>query len=425
VFHLVTVGTWLFLALARLGGAKSPTVLQSVGFWAFAIFFVCVARVSARAVCRRQIAYLQNTVVLGAGEVGQMVARKLRKHPEYGINLVGFVDAEPTPMAPDLEGLSILGLPEDLPSIVRIFDIERVVIAFSQEEHEDTLALVRKLTDYEVQVDIVPRLFEVVGPNVDIHTVEGLPLVGLPPLRLSRSSLMLKRSIDIFASVVGLLLLTPLIAAIALAIKIDSPGPIFYRGERVGRNSRRFRLFKFRTMKLEYCRGDRYGGQSAEKEFERMLGDPLLREEFETTHKVGADPRVTRLGAFLRRSSLDELPQLLNVLTGDLSLVGPRPITSDEYDLLVGKRDSGGIAARLFARENEAVPAAYPLSGYWELEDLRPGITGYWQVTGRSAIGYDERVRLDLAYVKSWSLKLDSAILAKTLRTLISSRGAY
>jgi lipopolysaccharide/colanic/teichoic acid biosynthesis glycosyltransferase len=295
---------------------------------------------------------------------------------------------------------------------VRLFDIERVVIAFSRESHQDTLALIRTLTDLEVQVDIVPRLFEIVGPSVDVHTVEGLPLIGLPPLRLSRSSLMLKRSMDVAGAALGLILLAPVIAAVAIAVKFDSRGPVFYRGERIGRNRQRFTLLKFRTMVTD-----------ADSQLDALMEDPEVRAEFERSHKLPEDPRITRVGAFLRRTSLDEVPQLFNVLKGDIALVGPRPITTREYDLI---HDAAAEDLSFLRTDpDEATPSGYQVAGYWEVDDLLPGITGYWQITGRSDIGYEERVRLDMAYVKSWSLKLDLKILAKTVRALTSSRGAY
>jgi FlaA1/EpsC-like NDP-sugar epimerase len=196
VFHIVTAGAWLFFALAYMTKVADPDVPKLLVFWAAAIVFVSVGRATARAYCRRRINYLQNTIIVGAGEVGQLVGRKLLEHPEYGINLVGFVDAEPRERREDLAHVTLLGPPDRLPALVRLFDIERVIIAFSNDPHERTRDLIRSLKDLDVQVDIVPRLFELVGPGVGIHTVEGLPLVGLAPMRLSRSSRFLKRALD-------------------------------------------------------------------------------------------------------------------------------------------------------------------------------------------------------------------------------------
>ena len=174
---------------------------------------------------------------------------------------------------------------------------------------------------------------------------------------------------------------------------------MFYRHERVGRGGKRPMLFKFRTMQLHCCRGERYGGAAAEEEFSRLMADGDRAREFDLTYKLHDDPRVTRVGSWLRRTSLDELPQLLNVLLGDMSLVGPRPVTRDEIARY------GSTANALLA--------------------VKPGITGYWQINGRSGLDYDDRIRLDSAYVGAWSLKLDCEIIAKTLRVLVSRRGAF
>src|SRR6059058_1702797 len=234
VFQMGTVCAWMFFGIAYITGVAHPNFDKLLLFWALAVGFVAVGRATARSYCRRRINYLQNTIIVGAGEVGQLVGRKLLKHPEYGINLVGFVDQDPKERREDLEHLTLLGPPSRLPALVRFFDIERVIIAFSNESHEDTLDLIRSMKDLDVQVDIVPRLFELVGPSVGIHTVEGVPLVGLTPMRLSRSSRLLKRAFDVTAASAGLIVLSPVLALIAAAIKLESRGPIFFRQRRMG-----------------------------------------------------------------------------------------------------------------------------------------------------------------------------------------------
>ena len=345
------------------------------------------------------MAYLQNTIIVGAGDVGQLVARKFLQDSDCGINLVGFLDSDPRLPPDDLAQVPVLGPPERLPAVVRLLDVERVVIAFSGDSHEQTLELVRSLKDLDVQIDIVPRLFEIVGPNVGLHTIGGLPLMGLPALHISRSSLFVKRTMDIVGSSIGLVVLAPFFAYVGIRIKLDSPGPVFYRHERIGPFGRAIRVFKFRTMYSDYCRGSDYGGEQAELMFEQLLADPARRAEFEARQKLEEDPRITKYGAVLRRRSLDEIPQLINVLLGQLSLVGPRPVTKDELE-----------------RYGSSVNA---------LLNLRPGITGWWQINGRSDLNYTERVRLDMAYVGSWSLRLDLRILSKTLRAVVRPRGAY
>jgi exopolysaccharide biosynthesis polyprenyl glycosylphosphotransferase len=400
VFHMVTVCTWFFTVGSYITRLAHPSAPKLVLFWATATIFVSTGRAAARGVARRSPIYLQNTIIVGAGDVGQLVAKKLLHHPEYGINLVGFIDENPKERRDDLEHLALLGGVDRLSAVVRLLDVERVIIAFSNERHERTLELIRELKDLDadLQIDIVPRLFETVGPNVGMHTLEGIPLVGLPPLRLSHSSAFMKRAVDVVVSAVALVILCPLLAALSIAVKADSPGPVLYRHARIGRRGKKIEILKFRTMRLEACRGERYGGDTAERAFLELMSDPALADEFDTSYKLVDDPRVTRVGRFLRQSSLDELPQLANVLLGRLSLVGPRAITVSELGRYGDRAD--------------------------ELLNTRPGITGYWQINGRSRLGYEDRVRLDLSYISNWSLRLDFTILAKTVRVLLTRQGA-
>jgi exopolysaccharide biosynthesis polyprenyl glycosylphosphotransferase len=383
VFHMVTVCTWLVIVVTYLSDIANPTAQKLVVFWAAAIAFVCLARAGARALARRNVAYVQNTVIVGAGDVGQLFAKKVLNHPEYGINLVGFVDAKPKERGNDLEDVALLGDAGRLPAIVRLLDIERVIIAFSNDSYQETLELLRAVQDLEVQIDIVPRLFEFVGPGVEIHTVEGLPLLGLPPLRLSRSSRLLKRATDLALTIPTLVALAPVFALLALMIKVDSSGPVFFRQVRVGAAGRAFRIFKFRSMHAD--------AEERKHEFAHLNrhlapgGDPRM-------FKILGDPRVTRVGKLLRRFSLDELPQLFNVVVGEMSLVGPRPLILDE-DQYVER----------WARQRL---------------NLKPGVTGPWQVLGRSEIPFAEMVRLDYLYVTRWSLMGDLRLMALTIPAL-------
>jgi exopolysaccharide biosynthesis polyprenyl glycosylphosphotransferase len=390
VFHLVTVGTWVIFAGGMITGLARPELLRLVFFWGLAIALVTLLRALARAFARRRITYLQNAVIVGAGDVGQLIARKLLQHREYGINLVGFIDVDPKERREDLEHLTVLGPPARLAAIVRAFDVERVVIAFSKESQEDTLALVRSMKDLDVQVDIVPRFFEIVGPGVDIHTIEGIPLIGLPPLRLSRSSRLLKRVVDFVVSAIGLAALAPVLALIAVRIKMDSPGPVFFRQTRVGIGDKTFQIYKFRTMTVD---ADERKSEVAHLNLHaREGGDARM-------FKVPDDPRTTKVGRFLRRYSLDELPQLINVLKGDMSLVGPRPLILDE-----DKQVAEWARKRLY---------------------LKPGITGLWQVLGRSDIPFEEMTKLDYLYVINWSLGGDLSLIFKTIPAIFRARRAY
>lgn len=386
VFHLVTVSAWLLYSALYITNWADPQLPKMFAFWLLAVFAVTVSRVTARAYCRRQIDYLQNTIIVGAGDVGQKIARKLLKHHEYGINLVGFIDSQPKEREEALEHLTVLGDTHELPEIVKLLDVERVIFAFSNERHDEMLDLIRKLNVLSVQVDIVPRFFEVLSPGVGIHTVEGLPMLGLPPVRLSRSSQLLKRSVDVVGASVGLLLLSPVFAIVALLIKLDSPGPVFFRQVRMGTNDRCFRIFKFRTMSVD---ADARKHEVAHLN-KHLDGDARM-------FKIDDDPRVTAVGRRLRQWSVDELPQLLNVAVGEMSLVGPRPLILEEH------RHVEDWATRRL--------------------DLRPGMTGLWQVLGRDDIGFSEMVKLDYLYVTTWSLGRDIKLLLLTLPPVVLRRG--
>jgi exopolysaccharide biosynthesis polyprenyl glycosylphosphotransferase len=271
---------------------------------------------------------------------------------------------------------------------VRLFDVERVVIAFSQDSHERTLDLIRSMKDMDIQIDVVPRLFELVGPNFDMHSVEGIPLLGLPPPRLSRSSMLLKRTFDLALTIPGLVALIPVFALIALLIKRDSPGPVFFRQVRMGCNGQTFRIWKFRTMRAD---ADERKPEVAHLN-KHLLdgGDPRM-------FKIPDDPRETRIGRLLRRHSLDELPQLFNVLRGEMSLVGPRPLILDEDRHVLE-----------WARQRL---------------NLKPGCTGPWQVQGGSAIPFEEMVRLDYLYVTGWSTFGDLKLVVRTVPILLGTHG--
>ena len=389
VLHLVTVGTWLFFALTSVTQSANPGFWRLFGFWILAIAFITSMRATARSLSRRHLAYVQNTIIVGAGQVGQLVAKKLRQHPEYGLNLVGFVDDRPKDRPASLDDVALLGGPDNLPRLVQVLDVERVIVAFSNDSHEEMLDLIRSLKDLDIQIDLVPRFFEVIGTNVGIHTAEGLPLIGLPPLRLSRSSVTAKRAMDLTLSLVGLALLAPVFAVVALRIKLDSGGPVFFRQLRMGCGGRTFEILKFRTMTADA--EERKPDYAALNKHRSEDGDPRM-------FKIPNDPRITRVGAWLRSYSIDELPQLINVVKGEMSLVGPRPLILEEDRHVVDWRRN-----RL---------------------NLKPGITGLWQVLGRDDIPFEEMVRLDYVYVTTWSAFNDLKLILRTLPAIFRPRAS-
>ena len=352
VFYLVTIGVWVLLVSSRLIGRTSPSIYALITFWTLTICALPLMRTVTRRLCRGSRAYVQNTLILGAGEVGQLIARKLVKHPEYGLNVVGFIDRQPKARRGDLpEHLAILGGPERLAEVVKSLDVERVIIAFSNEPVDELLGLLRQLRAFPVQIDLVPRLFELVGPRMTVHSVEGLPLLGLPPNHASPVARMLKRAIDITVSALALIMLAPLFAYIALRIRLDSDGPVFFRQTRLGTNMKEFTALKFRTMKVDT-------DQSVHREAVRQSISGSTKADEAGVYKLERADAVTGFGHGLRRTSLDELPQLINVLRGDMSLVGPRPCIPYETETFEPHH-----------LERFAMPQ---------------GITGLWQVTARA-----------------------------------------
>jgi exopolysaccharide biosynthesis polyprenyl glycosylphosphotransferase len=391
VFHLVTVGTWLFALGALATGLADPKLGKLASFWVLAVVLMTAGRALARASCRRSILYFQNTIIVGAGDVGQLVGRKLLQHPEYGLNLVGFVDDEPKELRSDLAHVAMLGGPERLTELVNLLDIERVVVAFSGVPERTTVELIRSLRALNVQIDIVPRLFELVGPRVEVHSVEALALVGLSPARLSPSSRLIKRTLDVVIASIGLVLALPLFLAIALWVKRESPGPVFFRQTRLGTNMREFTTLKFRTMHV--------GTSDAQhRDYIRRTMSATAEAEGNGMFKLDRGSSITRAGHILRKLSLDELPQLLNVLKGDMSLVGPRPCIPYEIE---------NFAPHHF--ERFLVPA---------------GVTGLWQVSARASATFGEALDMDVAYARSWSLGLDLRLLGRTPAQVFRQRKA-
>ena len=390
VIHLVTLGAWIFFLGCWLTGISYPRPGKLIVFWILATLLVSGCRGLARSICLRSPAYIQNAVVIGAGEVGQLVARKIGQHREYGLRLLGLVDEEPLRLRADLGDVEILGTLDELPQLVREREVERVIVAFSGESDADTAKVLRTLRDLDVQVDVVPRLYELLGPRVDVHTLEGLPLVGLPSPRRSTVALTAKRLIDIVGASLGLALLSPAFLLIAWRIRRGSPGPVFFRQTRLGVNMREFTALKFRTMWADV-------DDSAHRAY--------ISETMSASATLGANGRykldragdITPTGHWLRKTSLDELPQLINVLRGEMSLVGPRPCIP--YEVQNFKPH------------------------HFERFLLPQGLTGLWQVTARASASFGEALDMDVAYVRDWSLGLDLRLLFRTPLELLREDG--
>ena len=281
--------------------------------------------------------------------------------------------------------LPVLGTLADLGRVLETQTVERVIVAFAPVHHDALLEVVRTCADHTVTVDIVPRLFEVVSSRAGVDDIEGIPLLDVSNIALNRFDMAVKRVFDLVVGGVVFALVLPLLAVLALIVKLDSPGPVFFRQERMGRGGRVFRIFKFRSMVV--------GAEHSRYDLE-------ARNEYDgPMFKMRRDPRVTRAGSWLRKWSLDELPQILNVLAGDMSLVGPRPLWVEEARQCTGL---DGEAARHHPRHHGAVAGA-----------------------GTQYIPFDEMVKLDYMYVTGWSLGWDLKLLMQTVPAVLRKRGAY
>jgi exopolysaccharide biosynthesis polyprenyl glycosylphosphotransferase len=376
--------SWPLLGLAAALGADLAVVI-SVAATALLAIFTLGTRGIARSVAHRVEPLRQRTVVLGSGVVAARLVERLLRHPELGIELIGVVDDEPHEMSSVV--LPHLGGRVELRRILESFEVDRVIVAFSRSSHSDLLGCIRVCRDANVAVDVIPRLFELLDGARRVDRVGGMPMMALDVADLTRTSRATKRALDVVVSAALLFALAPAMALVALAIRLDSHGRVFFRQARAGRAGREFCLYKFRSMEVD---------ADARKTDLIHLNESADGVMF----KIRKDPRVTRVGAFIRRWSVDELPQLLNVLLGHMSLVGPRPLIRVESVAA----DSSENCRRV---------------------DLRPGLTGPWQIYGRSDIPFHEMLGFDYQYVAGWSLARDLEILVATVPALLSRRGAY
>lgn len=323
------------------------------------------------------------TLVVGSNTRAHIIMQALVDRPHLGYSVCGFVDES----AEDHWGrFSRLGAPDDLERIIRQYDVSQVIIALPSTSHADIMRIVEHCRRFDVQFRVAPDLYEISLGRLDMDTVSGIPLIGVKAPAIRGLNFALKRAIDALLAALCLLVVGPfVILPLAIAIKIEDHGPIFFGQTRVGRFGSRFTCWKIRSMH-----------QDADEQLTTLLSH---NEAEGPIFKMRDDPRCTHVGRFLRRWSLDELPQLWNVLVGDMSLVGPRPAT----------------------------PREVALYEEWHLDRLQgpPGITGLWQVSGRSRLGFSEQVLMDISYIENWSIGLDLRILLRTLPAVLIGKGAF
>lgn len=328
---------------------------------------------------------VDRVLVVGCGEIGRAVMGSIMARPELGYQVAGFLDDDPERRQQDLGRFRALGSIDALPAVLRSQQIDEVVVALPWRSIEQIMDVMAQCEPRGVRARIVPDLFQLRLNRVDIDDISGIPLIGVRDASIRGWNRALKRLSDIVVAAISLVIASPLMALVAILIEWDSPGPALFPQVRVGRDGRQFTLYKFRSMII-----------GADEAKDRLQD---LNEATGPLFKIRDDPRLTRVGRWLRRLSIDELPQLWNVLKGDMSLVGPRP----------------------------PVPAEVDQYQPWHRKRLlvSPGVTGLWQVSGRSELTFDEMVMLDLFYAENWSLGLDFKIMLRTIPTVIMGTGAY
>ena len=379
VVSAVSIALVLAVVVSFFLGEQRFSRLWFAAGWSIAAGGLMLWRTVAQSVyitLRDTIAPANRVLIVGANRLGRELASELAGRYQ----VVGYVDNGSDPDGP--VDLPLLGSIAQLEQLIQAHAVNEIVIALPDNRREQVSRIIARGFRRPVQVKFLPDLGDLLPRRLEIDHLGGRPYIGFATA--ARVS-WLKRATDVVLGSLILLGLTPLLIAIAVAIKLDSPGPVFFRQERVGKHGRRFWIFKFRSMRPDA---------------DRLL--EALRAQNEATgplFKMRRDPRVTRVGRVLRRLSLDELPQIFNVLKGEMSLVGPRP----------------------------PVPPEVEQYEDWQHGRLRaiPGMTGLWQVSGRSEVSFHDMVRLDLHYIRSWSLGMDLEIILRTIPAVLSSRGAY
>lgn len=380
-----SIGAMFTLAVVFISQGYAYSRLLFIYTWVISFFLLSLSRIVrhlAGSFMRSKGIGMMNVLVVGGDQLGKMVMNLMASEPSRGYRPVGFLCDESDG---DYGRFKWLGPISNLGEVLRNGDVDEVFIAAPAASRGRVMDITQLCQRKQVPFKIVPDLYEMSLSGLDINDLGGIPLLSMREASIQGVNLFLKRAMDLFVSGIVLLLFSPLWLLISIAIKLDSRGPVLFKQERLGRNGEPFQIYKFRSMKDE-----------AEKEVSKLVD---LNEAAGPLFKIRDDPRLTRVGRWLRRISLDEIPQLINVIKGEMAVVGPRP------------------------------PLAAEVEDYQEWHKKRlevaPGVTGLWQVSGRSELPFDEMVMLDIYYIENWSPGLDVKIILRTLPAVLSGRGAY
>jgi exopolysaccharide biosynthesis polyprenyl glycosylphosphotransferase len=391
IYTIVNGTTTAILLIMAFTFFVRPLVFSRAVYVYAAVLIVCflaAARAAQRiaySYYRKRGAGVDRVLIVGAGELGRALMRNIVAQPDLAYDVFGFVDDDPERGKTDLGRFKALGGTDQLPKLVREMLVDEVIVTLPWTAREKIIAIIELCQRSGVSAKVVPDLFQLSLSRVTFDDVGGVPLIGVRETKMGLLNSVIKRTIDLVVGSLLLILATPIMAITSLLIRLDSPGPIIFTQTRIGRGGRAFVARKFRSMRV-----------GAEEEQARLNG---LNEATGPLFKIRNDPRRTRLGRFIRRTSLDELPQLFNVIRGEMSIVGPRPPMPSEVEQYQD----------------------------WHKRrmEVSPGLTGLSQVSGRSELTFDEQVMLDIYYIENWTPWLDLWIILKTVPVVLLARGAY
>jgi len=385
IFSGISIGFMIIIVYIFLSAELFQSRFIVLAAYIFAVIFVSLGRYIIKRTQQHLLSRgmgIHRVLLAGNGKFAPALAEVFVRRPDLGYRVVGMVD-----------NISWISLEE----VYKDKGIDEIIQSNPTLSAADNLLILDFCEQYKIDYKYIPNIFETHAVNVNYRQIGTIPLLELKRTPLDGWGRIAKRTVDILGSVIGLVLLSPLFLITALAIRRDTPGPIFYRQVRVGRNTRPFEIFKFRSMHQEFCVGSRYGGKKAEEKY-RELRQRANERGDGPLFKMRQDPRITRIGRTIRRFRIDELPQLINVLVGDMSLIGPRPHLPEEV--------------KNYRKHHR------------KLFTIKPGMSGMAQVAGNAGLPFEEEAKLDIAYIENWSLWLDVVLLLKTFRILFKDRNA-
>lgn len=382
-----TIGVAILITYYFVYQPQGNSRLFVIFVWIAGMLLLCLGRLivsGAMGILYRMGLGETRLLVVGSGRLGKMVMQHIAGNPNLGYNIVGFLhDMSETPG--DFGRFKMLGTIDELGNVIRSMWVDEVIIALPAHMHQYAIRSVKLCERLGASFKLIPDLYEMNLSRIDMESIEGIPLIGIKQISLNSVQRLIVRAVDISVALLALLIGSPLWLAIALIIRLTSEGPIIYRSTRIGLKGREFTFYKFRSMY-----------QDADQRLAHLLAQNEAQGAF---FKMKEDPRITSIGKFLRKTSLDEIPNLFDVLKGDMSLVGPRPPLPREVEQYE-EWQKGRLA-------------------------IKPGMTGLWQVSGRSNLSFDEAVLMDLYYIENWSMRLYFQILLRTVPAVLFSRGAY